>query len=216
METRNKLDDNNGVVQLKELILGQLLPQSYAFEETKVRLAALNKRILQLEKNYENAFLIASGETLKNLAEYSVLRTSVEDIINAHEEKSKLVFKYKQALKQVKLVNEASDVLFQMFLALKLTGKVMQESTYNWESFIFVVDNVIQKLLYLLKLEAYKKNKRDNARESDEEEINEMEIEIDNTFFKKRLMPQIHKSIMSSLFESSIPMFNLFLSLRLA
>jgi hypothetical protein len=105
------------VVQLKELILGQLLPQSYAFEETKTRLAALNKRILQLEKNYENAFLIASGETLKNLAEYSVLRTSVEDIINAHEEKSNLVFKYKLALKQVKLVNEASDVLFQMFLA---------------------------------------------------------------------------------------------------
>jgi hypothetical protein len=26
VETRNKLDDNNGVVQLKELILGQLLP----------------------------------------------------------------------------------------------------------------------------------------------------------------------------------------------
>lgn len=62
---------------------------------------------------------------MKNLAEYSVLRTSVEDIINAHEEKSNLVFKYKLALKQVKLVNEASDVLFQMFLALKLTGKVM-------------------------------------------------------------------------------------------
>ena len=54
-----------------------------------------------------------------------MLRTSVEDIINAHEEKSNLVFKYKLALKQVKLVNEASDVLFQMFLALKLTGKVM-------------------------------------------------------------------------------------------
>lgn len=92
---------------------------------------------------------------MKNLAEYSVLRTSVEDIINAHEEKSNLVFKYKLALKQVKLVNEASDVLFQMFLALKLTGKVMQESTYNWETFIFVIDNVIQKLLYMLKLEAY-------------------------------------------------------------
>ena len=153
---------------------------------------------------------------MKNLAEYSVLRTSVEDIINAREEKSNLVFKYKLALKQVKLVNEASDVLFQMFLALKLTGKVMQESTYNWETFIFVIDNVIQKLLYMLKLEAYKKIKRDNARESDEEEINEMEIEIDNTFFKKRLMPQIHKSLMSSLYEGSIPMFNLFLSLRLA
>lgn len=43
-----------------------------------------------------------------------------------------------------------------------------------------------------------------------------MEIEIDNKFFKKQLMPQIHKSIMSSLCEASIPMFNLFLSLRLA
>jgi len=70
-----------------------LLPQSYAFEENKQRLAALNKKILQLEKNYENAFLIASGETLKNFSEYSVLRSSVEDIINAREEKSTLIFK---------------------------------------------------------------------------------------------------------------------------
>jgi len=70
-----------------------LLPQSYAFEENKQRLAALNKKILQLEKNYENAFLIASGETLKNFSDYSVLRSSVEDIINAREEKSTLIFK---------------------------------------------------------------------------------------------------------------------------
>ena len=51
---------------LKELLLTHLLPQSYAFSETKQKIENLNKRILQLEKNYENAFLIASGETLKN------------------------------------------------------------------------------------------------------------------------------------------------------
>ena len=66
VEARNKLDDNNGVTYLKELLLTHLLPQSYAFSETKQKIENLNKRILQLEKNYENAFLIASGETLKN------------------------------------------------------------------------------------------------------------------------------------------------------
>jgi hypothetical protein len=43
-----------------------------------------------------------------------------------------------------------------------------------------------------------------------------MEIEIDNTFFKKKFMPQIHKSLMSSLFESSLSIYNFILSLRLA
>jgi hypothetical protein len=105
-----------------------------------------------------------------------------------------------------------------MFLALKLTGKVMQESTYSWETFITVIDRVLQKLLYLVKLEVYKQQKLANAigGDSDEDEINETEIEIDNTFFKKKLMPQIHKSLMSSLSEGSIPILNLFLSLRLA
>jgi hypothetical protein len=38
-----------------------------------------------LERNYENAFLIASSETFKKIGEYSSLRTAVEEIIDARE-----------------------------------------------------------------------------------------------------------------------------------
>jgi len=105
-----------------------------------------------------------------------------------------------------------------MYLALKLTGKVMFESTFSWETFVNIIDKVLTKMLQSMKLEAYKRMKPNsaNTEDSDDMDINDMEIEIDNSFFKKRLMPQIHKSVMSSLSESSISIYNLFLSLRLA
>jgi len=85
VENRLKMEDNIGIVKLKELLLDRLLPSSYDFDEIKSALAVLNRKILQLERSYENAFLIASGETFKNMAEYSILRQSVEDIIEARE-----------------------------------------------------------------------------------------------------------------------------------
>lgn len=85
VESRNKIDDNGGIVKLKELLIERLLPASYSFHETKTAIATLNKKILQLERSYENAFLIASGETFKKIAEYSALRSAVEDIIEARE-----------------------------------------------------------------------------------------------------------------------------------
>ena len=74
--------------------------------------------------------------------------------------------------------------------------------------------------MYRLKVETYQQiqqNKNRSAQDdSDQENFDEVEIEIDNTFFKKKLMPQIHKSLMSSLKVTSLPIFNLVLALRLA
>lgn len=67
IENRAMLDENMGIVQFKELLMQHLVPSTYDFEGTKKSLAFLNKRILILEKNYENAFLVASGETLKDI-----------------------------------------------------------------------------------------------------------------------------------------------------
>lgn len=106
-----------------------------------------------------------------------------------------------------------------MYLALKLTGKVMQENTYSWETYIAVIDGVLSRLIWGLKLEAYTRNKPHSAHNHDDSDgidFSEVEVEIDNTFFKKRLIPQIHKTTMSSLHEDSVSIFNLLLSLRLA
>jgi len=51
-------------------------------------------------------------------------------------------------------------------------------------------------------------------REIDENE--EIELEIDNTFFKQRFVPIVHQTLMSSILTSALPLFNLLLSLRLA
>jgi hypothetical protein len=85
IEHRNKQDDNLGIVKLKELLIENLVPAVYNFKETKAAITVLNNKILALERNYENAFLIASSETFKKIGEYSTLRSAVEDIIDARE-----------------------------------------------------------------------------------------------------------------------------------
>ncbi len=83
-----------------------------------------------------------------------------------------------------------------------------------------MIELILGKLVYRLKVETYQQiqqNKNRSAQDdSDQENFDEVEIEIDNTFFKKKLMPQIHKSLMSSLKVTSLPIFNLVLALRLA
>jgi len=175
-------------------------------------LASLNKRILQLERNYENAFLVASGETFKNIAEYSSLRQSVEDIIEAREQKTECLKRYREALKQVKLVTEASDVLFQIYLVLKLVGKQCRCVTYSWQRYLQVVDSLLLKLVDNLRFDAYQAKKGDR----EDDEVSEAEVEIDNSFFKRRFVPAVHQTMVASLASTDVPLFNFFLALRLA
>ena len=85
VETRSKLEENGAIVKLKELIIDQLLPKSYDFAEIKDTLNMLNRKILKVERNYENEFLVASGDTFKRMNEYSSLRQAVEDVITTRE-----------------------------------------------------------------------------------------------------------------------------------
>ena len=134
------MDDNLGIVRLKELLTRHLVSAAFDFDKTQTALAFLNDRIVQLERTYENAFLVASGETLKNLHEYSKLRSAVEDIIAAREEKEAYLSRYRMALTQVRLVTEASDVLYQMYLASKQAAKIAAEVSYDWRMFCTLVD----------------------------------------------------------------------------
>ncbi len=160
-----------------------------------------------LERNYENAFLIASGETFKKIGEYSSLRTAVEEIIDAREQKELYLAKYKAALKKIKLVTEASDVLFQMYLVLKLVGKQTNQVTCSWSRFMTTVEQLVKKLIERLKIEASR---------GQEDEPSEVEIEIDNRFFKQSLVPAVHSALTASIASKTAPLFNLILALRLA
>jgi hypothetical protein len=52
-------------------MIERLLPESFNFKEIKATLHVLNRQILKLERNYENEFLIASGDTFKSMDDYS-------------------------------------------------------------------------------------------------------------------------------------------------
>ncbi len=81
------------------MITERLVPEFYNFSQTKSAIKELNAKIVQLERNYENAFLIASSDTFKKIGEYSNLRTAVEDIIDAREQKAEHILKYRAVLR---------------------------------------------------------------------------------------------------------------------
>ena len=118
-----KLEENGAIIQLKEVLTERLVPEYYNFSQTKRAIADLNAKIVQLERNYENVFLVASSETFKKIGEYSQLRTAVEDVIDAREQKAEHILQYRAALRSIKLITEASDVIYQIYMVLKLIGK---------------------------------------------------------------------------------------------
>jgi hypothetical protein len=93
--------------------------------------------------------------------------------------------KYRAALRQIKLVTEASDVIYQIYMVLKLIGKQTNQLTYSWARFITLVDSLLAKLLDTVKQDKLRAIRA-------EDEAQDIEVEIDNNFFKKRLVPLIH------------------------
>jgi hypothetical protein len=64
-----------------------LLPSAVEFDDVRAKLSNLNKRMLNYCQNFENAFLMASGDTLKNLSEYKQLQNAVESVIDAKRQR---------------------------------------------------------------------------------------------------------------------------------
>ena len=75
-----------------------LLCDTAEFEDVRKKIHNLNVQMKGLEQNFQNSFLVASGETLKKLVDYHQLKKSVEDIRAAREDKEKLQQRYTEIL----------------------------------------------------------------------------------------------------------------------
>jgi predicted nuclease with TOPRIM domain len=58
--------------------------------DVKTKIQKLDSRKNEINRAFENAFLISNYDTLQNLTEYSTLKQSVEDIKFYNEEKKYL------------------------------------------------------------------------------------------------------------------------------
>ena len=54
-------------------------------------------------------------------------------MIDAKRQRKDLQAKYEEILTRIELVSDVARILFQLFTALKLTSKIMNEVTYSWQ-----------------------------------------------------------------------------------
>lgn len=122
-------------------MLKHFLPEeAIRLGEIKAKISNLDARKAEINKNFENAFLIANAETLKNINEYSVLKQCVEDIRFFNEEKKALTEAFQTILAEHPLLSSYANVISAMFQSLKKLSKITGELTYSWRSFLSVVD----------------------------------------------------------------------------
>lgn len=80
------IDNQDGVtawMEIKELLLEQVNNHEWKqLQEIKEQIRFYDENKSQLNRAYENAFLVANHDTLQNLDEYSTLKQSIEDIQN--------------------------------------------------------------------------------------------------------------------------------------
>lgn len=175
-----------------------------------------------LESNFENSFLLASSETLKKLVDYKQLMDAVLSVNKEKEAKKMFQEQYRAIMDQINLLTEVAKVIMQIYMALKQTSKIMNETTYSWRQFTEIVDKIINRVISKVKVQqAGRKTSHSNAdstsdQRSDARKEAEIGIEIDQDFFVKQLIPQVHQAMMSNVKIESKSFFNLVLSLRLA
>ena len=125
-------------------------------------------------------------------------------------------------MEQVNLLTEVSKVIFQIFMALKYTSKIMNETTYSWKQFTSICDKILTNIISKAKIATAGRatSRSDDDENSDGASMrrkqSEVELEIDNDFFSKKVIPVIHKVMMSNVKVESKSFFNFVLSLRFA
>lgn len=55
-------------------------------------------------------------------------------------------------MEQVNLLGEVSKVIYQIFMALKHTSKIMNETNYSWKQFTHIVDKIISNVVAKAKI----------------------------------------------------------------
>ena len=112
-----------------------------------MKISKLDGRKNEINRAFENAFLIANYDTLQNLTEYSSLKQSVEDIKFYNEEKKFLNSQFQMILADQPLLSSYANVISVMFTSLKKLSKVTGEVTYSWTTFLSIVDQILSKTL---------------------------------------------------------------------
>ena len=98
----------------------------------------------------------------------------------------------------------------------------MNETTYSWKTFLGIVDKIINRVISKLKIQqAGRESSKQSGESIDEMKSSsrrdtEVEVEINQDFFCKHLIPQIHLVMMSNVKIESKSFFNFVLSLRFA
>jgi len=115
--------------------------------DVKNKISKLDSRKNEINRAFENAFLIANYDTLQNLTEYSTLKQSVEDIKFYNEEKKYLNSQFQMILADQPLLSSYANVISVMFTSLKKLSKVTGEVTYSWTTFLSIVDQILSKTL---------------------------------------------------------------------
>ena len=124
-------------------------------------------------------------------------------------------------MEQVNLFTEVARVIFQIYMALKFTSKIMNETTYSWRQFTHIVDQITNSVIAKKKISKAGRASSMSLAESQTEmsverrQLSEMELEIDSEFFSKQVLPVIHRVMMSNVKIDSKNFFNLVFSLRL-
>ncbi len=130
--------------------------------EIKMKISKLDSRKSEINRAFENAFLIANYDTLQNLGEYSSLKQSVEDIKFYNEEKKYLNEQFQMILADQPLLSSYANVISVMFTALKKLSKVTGEVTYSWSTFLSIVDQILSKTLRELTVKLELQNNANN------------------------------------------------------
>lgn len=109
----SELLKNKGFQHIREMLIKTLLEDDCEeFQDVLERLERINNKLTVLERNFENVFLVASGETLKKIGDYNQLRIAIEDIIQARDQKSDLKERYNEIVGKIEIISEVSQTLY--------------------------------------------------------------------------------------------------------
>ena len=203
----------NAWTELKELLLEQInLPEWKQLQEVKAQIKFYGENKSQLNRAYENNFLVANHDTLQRITEYTSLKQSIEDIEGQAEER--LLYKrlYEEMIQKYEILTYYSKVILNMYLSLKVLSKIMNEVTFSWRMFKQILQQILKQVIKNLAQEAVTASKKKAAKGEASPQV-----DVDLKFFQANLIPKLHKTLVTSIRQdSSAPLFNLIFAMRIA
>ena len=134
------------------------------------------------------------------------------------EARKQYMTRYQQIMDSINLLTEVSRIIYQIFMSLKQTSKIMSETTYSWKQFCLICDRLILNIIHKAKIKkAGRASSLSAASVSDDQtqKTSNIELEIDQEFFSTKVVPVIHQVMLSNIKIESKSFFNFILSMRI-